>query len=200
MAIRCEGCIVFHTRACIKAGVTRAELLDMLGIAVEMGSGQFPSTARRRSSVSTRCRPADGTSLAQKAFGDRPLNRAGQCRRSSGPDAELLFEPVEQEGERAAINLPQSLEELLLEVEDDGDDFGKDPLAFPVSCSSFPPGRGDRSARARSAALDQAGDGAADIGFVHAGVIGDVLGADTLAAAERGHHPPCRMSMPRRSP
>ena len=39
VAIRCEGCIVFHTRACIKAGVSREELLDMLGIAVEMGGG-----------------------------------------------------------------------------------------------------------------------------------------------------------------
>jgi AhpD family alkylhydroperoxidase len=36
IAIRCEGCIVFHTRACLKLGVTRAE---MLGVAVEMGGG-----------------------------------------------------------------------------------------------------------------------------------------------------------------
>ena len=39
IAIRCEGCIVFHTRACVKLGVSRAELLDMLGVAVEMGGG-----------------------------------------------------------------------------------------------------------------------------------------------------------------
>ncbi len=39
VAIRCEGCIVFHTRACVKLGVTRPELLDMLGVAVEMGGG-----------------------------------------------------------------------------------------------------------------------------------------------------------------
>jgi AhpD family alkylhydroperoxidase len=39
VAIRCEGCIVFHTRACLKLGVTRAELLEMLGVAVEMGGG-----------------------------------------------------------------------------------------------------------------------------------------------------------------
>lgn len=39
VAIRCEGCIVFHTRACLRLGVTRAELLDMLGVAVEMGGG-----------------------------------------------------------------------------------------------------------------------------------------------------------------
>ena len=39
IAIRCEGCIVFHTRACVKLGVIRAELLEMLGVAVEMGGG-----------------------------------------------------------------------------------------------------------------------------------------------------------------
>jgi AhpD family alkylhydroperoxidase len=39
IAIRCEGCIVFHTRACLKLGVTRAELLEMIGVAVEMGGG-----------------------------------------------------------------------------------------------------------------------------------------------------------------
>ncbi|MCB9945478.1 MAG: carboxymuconolactone decarboxylase family protein [Geminicoccaceae bacterium] len=39
VAIRCEGCIVFHVRACIKAGATRDELVDMLAVAVEMGGG-----------------------------------------------------------------------------------------------------------------------------------------------------------------
>jgi AhpD family alkylhydroperoxidase len=39
IAIRCEGCIVFHTRACVKLSVTRMELLEMLGVAVEMGGG-----------------------------------------------------------------------------------------------------------------------------------------------------------------
>lgn len=39
VAIRCEGCIVFHTRACVRLGVTREELLEMLGVAVEMGGG-----------------------------------------------------------------------------------------------------------------------------------------------------------------
>lgn len=42
VVIRCEGCIVFHVRSCVKLGITRAELLDMLGVAVEMGGG--PST------------------------------------------------------------------------------------------------------------------------------------------------------------
>lgn len=39
IAVRCEGCIVFHTRACSKLGVSRQELLEMIGVAVEMGGG-----------------------------------------------------------------------------------------------------------------------------------------------------------------
>jgi AhpD family alkylhydroperoxidase len=39
IAVRCEGCIVFHTRTCLKAGVTREELVEMIGVAVEMGGG-----------------------------------------------------------------------------------------------------------------------------------------------------------------
>jgi AhpD family alkylhydroperoxidase len=39
IAIRCEGCILFHSRACVRLGVTRPELLDMVGVAVEMGGG-----------------------------------------------------------------------------------------------------------------------------------------------------------------
>ena len=39
VAIRCEGCIVFHVRACLRLGVNRAELLELLGVAVEMGGG-----------------------------------------------------------------------------------------------------------------------------------------------------------------
>ena len=39
IATRCEGCIVFHTRACLKLGVSRDELLDLIGVAVEMGGG-----------------------------------------------------------------------------------------------------------------------------------------------------------------
>ena len=39
IATRCEGCIVFHARACLRLGVTRAELLEMIGVAVEMGGG-----------------------------------------------------------------------------------------------------------------------------------------------------------------
>lgn len=39
IAVRCEGCIVFHTRACLRLGVTREELLETIGVAVEMGGG-----------------------------------------------------------------------------------------------------------------------------------------------------------------
>ncbi len=39
VAVRCEGCIVFHSRACLRLGATRPEILDMLAVAVEMGGG-----------------------------------------------------------------------------------------------------------------------------------------------------------------
>mgnify|MGYP000050084111 CR=1 FL=1 len=31
IATRCEGCIVFHARACLRLGVTRAEIVEMIG-------------------------------------------------------------------------------------------------------------------------------------------------------------------------
>jgi AhpD family alkylhydroperoxidase len=42
ISIRCEGCIAYHTRAAHKKGATRAELLETIAVAVEMGGG--PST------------------------------------------------------------------------------------------------------------------------------------------------------------
>jgi AhpD family alkylhydroperoxidase len=39
IAIRCEGCIVFHARACVRLGVSREELVEMIAVAVEMGGG-----------------------------------------------------------------------------------------------------------------------------------------------------------------
>ncbi len=39
VAARCDGCIGFHTQALIKLGTTKAELAEMLGVAVMMGGG-----------------------------------------------------------------------------------------------------------------------------------------------------------------
>ena len=39
IAIRCDGCISFHTRAIIKHGATREEVLEVIGVAIEMGGG-----------------------------------------------------------------------------------------------------------------------------------------------------------------
>ena len=39
VALRCEPCIAFHTRALVKMGVTKAEFEEVLGIAVYMGGG-----------------------------------------------------------------------------------------------------------------------------------------------------------------
>ena len=39
VAARCDGCIAFHTHDAMKAGATRAEITDALGVAVLMGGG-----------------------------------------------------------------------------------------------------------------------------------------------------------------
>jgi len=36
---RCDGCIVFHTEAALKAGATREEIAEALGVAVSMNAG-----------------------------------------------------------------------------------------------------------------------------------------------------------------
>jgi AhpD family alkylhydroperoxidase len=39
IAVRCEGCIAFHAHDAIKAGATRQELLETIGVAIMMGGG-----------------------------------------------------------------------------------------------------------------------------------------------------------------
>lgn len=39
IATHCEGCIVWHTRGAVRQGMTRAELQDVIAVAVHMGGG-----------------------------------------------------------------------------------------------------------------------------------------------------------------
>ena len=39
ISIRCEGCIAFHTSAALKAGATKEEIVETIGVAVCMGGG-----------------------------------------------------------------------------------------------------------------------------------------------------------------
>jgi AhpD family alkylhydroperoxidase len=39
VAIRCDGCIAYHIRAAHKKGATRDEVLETIGVAIEMGGG-----------------------------------------------------------------------------------------------------------------------------------------------------------------
>ncbi|MCP5366637.1 MAG: carboxymuconolactone decarboxylase family protein [Hyphomicrobiales bacterium] len=39
IAIRCDGCIAFHVKAAVRAGATREEMLETIGMAVYMGGG-----------------------------------------------------------------------------------------------------------------------------------------------------------------
>ncbi len=39
VAVRCEGCVAYHVHDAIKAGATRQELLETIGVAIMMGGG-----------------------------------------------------------------------------------------------------------------------------------------------------------------
>jgi AhpD family alkylhydroperoxidase len=39
VAVRCDDCIAFHTKAAAQRGATREEILEALGMAVYMGAG-----------------------------------------------------------------------------------------------------------------------------------------------------------------
>jgi len=39
VAIRCEGCIIFHARAAQQKGASREEVAEALTVAIEMGGG-----------------------------------------------------------------------------------------------------------------------------------------------------------------
>jgi AhpD family alkylhydroperoxidase len=39
VSARCQGCIAFHTHSALKAGASRPEILETLGVAVLMGGG-----------------------------------------------------------------------------------------------------------------------------------------------------------------
>jgi AhpD family alkylhydroperoxidase len=45
IAARCEGCLGFHAKACVKAGVTKEEFEEMLQVAIYMGGGPAVMTA-----------------------------------------------------------------------------------------------------------------------------------------------------------
>jgi len=39
IAMRCDGCVGFHTEAAIRLGATRDDVLDTIGVAIYMGGG-----------------------------------------------------------------------------------------------------------------------------------------------------------------
>lgn len=39
IAMRCEGCIVYHVENATKHGASRAEIAETIGVAIEMGGG-----------------------------------------------------------------------------------------------------------------------------------------------------------------
>lgn len=39
IAVRCDGCMAHHSQAVLKAGATREEVAEMIGVAIVMGGG-----------------------------------------------------------------------------------------------------------------------------------------------------------------
>lgn len=39
VAIRCDGCVAFHSEAALRQGATREELMETMGMALYMGAG-----------------------------------------------------------------------------------------------------------------------------------------------------------------
>ena len=39
IALRCDGCVGFHTQAAIRHGATREEMIDTIGVAIYRGGG-----------------------------------------------------------------------------------------------------------------------------------------------------------------
>ena len=39
VAIRCDGCIAFHSKAAVQHGATREEIMETMGLAIYMGAG-----------------------------------------------------------------------------------------------------------------------------------------------------------------
>ena len=39
IAMRCEGCIAFHSKSAIDAGASRDEVAETIGVAIQMGGG-----------------------------------------------------------------------------------------------------------------------------------------------------------------
>lgn len=39
IALRCEGCIAYHAQGAARRGATREEVLEIIGVAVQMGGG-----------------------------------------------------------------------------------------------------------------------------------------------------------------
>jgi len=39
VTVRCDGCIAFHVHDALEAGATRAEIVEVLGVAILMGGG-----------------------------------------------------------------------------------------------------------------------------------------------------------------
>ena len=47
VAVRCDPCIAYHARGALRAGVSREEIAEALGVAIQMGGGPSVNYASR---------------------------------------------------------------------------------------------------------------------------------------------------------
>ena len=58
VTLRCDGCITFHTDAALKAGATKQEVAEALGVAMAMNTGAaFVYSLRALDSVDAHSQP-----------------------------------------------------------------------------------------------------------------------------------------------
>ena len=64
VAVRCDDCIAFHTKAAVEQGASREEVLETLGMAIYMGAGPSAMYASHALGAFTQFEAARAPSLA----------------------------------------------------------------------------------------------------------------------------------------
>jgi AhpD family alkylhydroperoxidase len=69
VAIRCDDCIGFHTKAALEKGATREEVMETLGMSIYMGAGPSVMYAAHAVSAFDELSPQPAASVLRKNAG-----------------------------------------------------------------------------------------------------------------------------------
>ena len=64
VAVRCDDCIAFHTKAALEQGATQDEILETLGMAIYMGAGPSVMYAAHALAASRQFNAREGKTAA----------------------------------------------------------------------------------------------------------------------------------------